>query len=464
MRSVIIYLGMFLCLLANAQEDQLERAVVSDTIAVSGSNAESFALYLPKDYNADEESFIVFIFDPAGRGSIGIKPFIPAAEKYKMILVCSNNSKNGPFENNLQITDRLFNHVFSNFKIAENGIYTAGFSGGSRLAVTIAVLTNAIQGVIGCGAAFSGSNNHFPSVANTFSYAGLVGDRDMNFQEMQRAGRWLNTMNIENEIFIYEDDHRWPPPAQLLRAFDWLELQAYKKGIKPLDNINIASIFQAQYNRAATFENATNISQAVTEYERTTRNFSPYYNLDSLKSKIKILKKSKSYKRASKDFKELSRTEDTLSFKFSRKFREDVALGQSRDDFKWWKKQLNKLDDNYINSSNTSLKKMGQRIRYQLFALAIESFNGYVRSKDKEKAIYTAKFLEVQDPKNPFYHYRLASGFAKLGLSENVIYHTEAALNNGWDRPELIKNGEEFESVRQDPRFIKLLEEFKIKF
>jgi len=460
MRLVCVYLCILLCFLANAQEVYLEKAVLIDSIPVTGSKGENFALYLPREYESDEESFVVFIFDPAARGAIGIKPFIPAADKYNLILVCSNNSKNGPFENNLQITDRLFNHIFSNLRIAEYGIYTAGFSGGSRLAVTIAVLTNLIQGVIGCGAAFSGSNSHFPSMESSFSYAGLVGDRDMNYREMQRAGRWLNTMKIENEIFIYDDHHRWPPAEQLLKAFGWLELQAYKKGIKPIDNTIVKDGFKELYEEARELEKKGNISQAIMEYERITRNFSSYYNTDSLEVKISDLKKSKLYRKATKNFKQLARLEDTLSLKFSKRYHKEVALGKSRDDFKWWNKQLNKLDANYINSSNESMQKMGQRLRYQLFALTIESFDGYIRNKNEVKAIYAAQLLEVQDRKNPFYHFRLASGFAKLGLSEKVLYHTELALIYGWDSSRFLKNSKDFESIRKNPKFIKVLERF----
>ena len=89
-------------------------------------------------------SAIIFIFDPSGTAINGINAFKAGAEKFGYILVCSNNSKNGPYQMNFDLTNRLFNHIFSEFNIAENRIYTAGFSGGSRLACTVAVLTGAV--------------------------------------------------------------------------------------------------------------------------------------------------------------------------------------------------------------------------------------------------------------------------------------------------------------------------------
>ena len=431
-----------------------------DSLEVAGSHDESYALYLPENYSQKELSSIVFIFDPVARGAVGIKPFVPAAEKYGYILVCSNNSKNGPFEPNIQVADRLFRHVFSNYAIAQERIYTAGFSGGSRLASAIAVLAGSIQGVIGCGAGFSGNSAHIPALGSSFSYVGLVGDRDMNYQEMQRAGLWLKSMKIENEILVYEDDHRWPPPEQLVRAFGWLELQAYKRGIKPRDDNNIKTQYHKEYNYALDLENELKISPAVIEYERTVRNFSAFYDLDSLRTKIKNLKKSKAYKKETKAFLQVSRLEDTLSSKFSKKFHKEASLGESEDNFRWWKKQLNNLDEKYLASESDYLKKMGKRLRYQLFALAIESFDGYVREKANNKAIYAAQLVDVQGLKNAFVHYRLASGLAKLRLNDESLYHLEVALKNGLKNINAAQSEPAFKMLRKEERFAQLLEKY----
>ena len=41
-------------------------------------------------YFKENKSAVIFIFDPAARGKIGIQAFIAAAEEYNYILVCSN--------------------------------------------------------------------------------------------------------------------------------------------------------------------------------------------------------------------------------------------------------------------------------------------------------------------------------------------------------------------------------------
>ncbi len=146
----IILISSFCSLLG--QESDFPIGEIVDSIAVSKTSNESFALYLPSNYKPNTLSPIVFIFDPAARGKIGIHPFIKAAEKYNYILICSNNSKNGPYDQNFEIASRLFDKIFSDFSINPKRIYTAGFSGGARLASRITVLNEHIQGVIACGA------------------------------------------------------------------------------------------------------------------------------------------------------------------------------------------------------------------------------------------------------------------------------------------------------------------------
>ena len=62
-----------------------------DSLEVSNSENESFALYLPTSFDPDGLAPVLFIFEPAARAVLGIETFVPASEKYGYILVCSNN-------------------------------------------------------------------------------------------------------------------------------------------------------------------------------------------------------------------------------------------------------------------------------------------------------------------------------------------------------------------------------------
>ncbi|WP_103070811.1 hypothetical protein [Aquimarina sediminis] len=214
-------------LLGNAQQ-VFEKGKVIDSISVFENSSETFALYLPTSFDASKPSSIVFIFEPAARGKVGITPFIEASEAYSHILICSNNNRNGPYAGNFDIANRLFEFVFSNFKVHENQVFLAGFSGGARLASTIAVMTNQIAGVIGCGAGFSENQSQMPSIQQ-FSYVGICGNRDMNYTEMLTVKKYLQQLNFNHTLITYDGNHSWPPSKEILKAFDWLAIQSHKK-------------------------------------------------------------------------------------------------------------------------------------------------------------------------------------------------------------------------------------------
>ena len=128
MKKNILILFVIFSQLITGQENTLIKGKIIDSVYIKNNFKESYALYVPNNYTTTELSPIVFIFEPAARGKIGITPFIKAAEKYGYILICSNNSKNGPFEQNFEITNRLFEKVFADFAVNPKRIYTAGFS------------------------------------------------------------------------------------------------------------------------------------------------------------------------------------------------------------------------------------------------------------------------------------------------------------------------------------------------
>lgn len=454
----VLFMLLFIAL-GFPQEAAFKRGEIIDSIPVIGTTNNTFALYLPKKYDPLKPSSIIFVFDPAARGTTGIKPFLNSAEKYNYILACSNNAKNGPYESNFKIANHLFSHIFSIFSIDERRIYVSGFSGGARLATAIAVSSGSIQGVVGCGAGFGGLP-YVPTVQNKFSYAGLVGDRDMNYQEMIKIKPWLDSQSIKGEIFIYEDDHKWPPPEQLLRAFGWLELQAYEKGIIVEKDIDIKAIFLENLKVADTLEKKYNIPLAVEEYERIIRNYAPYFKLDSLVTKIKELKKLKIYKKGLKDQKRIASLEDTLRWKFQKKFSTEVESTKSNHNFKWWEKEIGKLKDNFVNNEKIHFQKLGERMQYSLFAMAYESSNVHIQNKEFDKALYCDRLLIILRPKSAYIYFRAAQSYARTNNLKKLLEHLEHALELGMKDKEFLRNTKEFNPYINNDSFIKLLDKY----
>lgn len=358
-----------------------------DTVVVKNTSDETFSIYFPEKYNSAIPAAVVFIFEPVARGKVGLEPFMLASETYNYILVCSNNARNGSLQYNKEVANRLFDAVLSEYNIDISQLYLAGFSGGSRLAGSIALQTGAFQGVIACGASFQPFDRFIPP-ANQFSYVGLVGKNDMNFQEMIKNKAWLNKSAIKNELFISNDGHVWPETTQILRAFDWLELQAYKKNIRKSNDTIIKKIYAKNLKIADSLKNNNQPILAINEYERIYNNFNVKYVDENLKTTISELKKSKEYKQDLKTSEEIAIEEESISVAFSAKFDEELKSIKSNNDFKYWKKLMNLLDAKYSKAEENDTREMVTRLKYKIRAMVYEGGEDFKRLGENAKYLY----------------------------------------------------------------------------
>ena len=431
-----------------AQESTFQKGKIIDSIPVSNRTTESYALYLPEEYDPSLLSPAVFIFDPVARGKNGIDPFIKASEKYGYILVCSNNSRNGPYQQNLEIASRLFDEIFAEFLIDEKRIYTAGFSGGARLASTIAVLSEQIQGVVACGAGFSANKGHQP-FDEKFSYAVVIGDEDMNLGEMYKTKDWLNKLNISNELFIFDIDHRWPARNQILTAFDWLQLEAIKKGFVPKNDEDLMLVYRKNYIRAQELEKQNRLNLAADEYERILRNFQRHFQVDSVSKRLSLLKKNKLYKRERKSIESTLVKEAALVQQFYEKFRTD--LGNTSEKSETWQAEIVKLNKK-IDTTKPHENKMLKRVLYSIYAMAIETISNPAEKFTMNQKILCYDICVYSQPRYPYSYLMQIANYLTMDKVAKARVYLEQLLNLGYDI-EFIRNHRILEGFRDSDEF-----------
>ena len=352
--------------------------------SVSVNTTESFAIYFPKKHHSTERNSIIFIFDPSGNGNGGIAPFIKTSETYNHILVCSNNSKNGILKTNLDIANRLFDYVLNNYKIDQDKMYLAGFSGGSRLASTIALQTNAFYGVIACGAGISAVDKYIlPS--NKFRYAGFVGKKDMNYSEMLENKIWLENNGFPTELYISNNKHIWPSEEEILTAFDWFEIE--KLNSDKEKNTDLIQEYKTKYlNVVDKLIAEDKLEFAVLELERIKK----YFSKDEIVSeRLDSLKKTKEYKSQISTENKLLVSEEKLTKQFELLFNEALT-SLKIDDIKWRKLYKNIEDlENIKNSSDIVF-----RIKYRNRARVYESGYEFKLLKQESKYNVCQQLLE----------------------------------------------------------------------
>lgn len=198
---------------------------VIDTVQTSVPD-QTYALYLPESYTSNKKYPVIFFFEPLARGRLPVDRYQSLAEKYDLILTCSNNSRNytSPFLS-FDAADFMINDVLKKFSVNEDLIIASGFSGGSRVAIAVSTLTDHIKGVIGIGAVGPIYSEHGLKKYHKIPYAGLVGNKDFNYVEHFRGEQQFQKEGIENIRLVFDRDHKWAPADDYEIALIWMLAQ-----------------------------------------------------------------------------------------------------------------------------------------------------------------------------------------------------------------------------------------------
>jgi poly(3-hydroxybutyrate) depolymerase len=206
--------------------------------------SQSYALYLPSNYAATRPWSVIFLFDPGARGSRGVERFQAAAEKYGYIVAGSNNSRNGPWEASITAALAMMNDAGMRLAIDPQRMYTAGLSGGARVAMKLAMDTGRFAGVIASSAGFP---DFQPRKSVAFDVFGTAGTEDFNYIEMLEVDR---TLTSPHRLAVFEGGHTWLPAGVAMEAVEWLEIRAMNAGRRARDQSFLDAILDQRTRKA----------------------------------------------------------------------------------------------------------------------------------------------------------------------------------------------------------------------
>src|SRR5262245_44345184 len=174
---------------------------IADDVKCVAEPSQSYALYVPSNYSPDRAWPVILAFDPGARGRIPVERYQAAAELYGYIVAGSNRSRNGSWSASEAAIRAMSQDVGARFSVNEKRVYTAGMSGGARVAMTVALGTNRIAGVIASSAGFPDSR---PRKSVPFAIFGTAGTEDFNYLEMRQLDRALTS---PHRVVIFEGGH-----------------------------------------------------------------------------------------------------------------------------------------------------------------------------------------------------------------------------------------------------------------
>jgi predicted esterase len=428
---------------------------VIDTVVCKHHPDYSYAMYLPSGYNASTYWPVIYIFDPGARGTLAVNVFKKGAEQYGYILICSNNSRNGDWNKTIEAVVNTIDDVGERFSLDTSRIYTAGFSGGSRVAAYIAQTTKKIAGVIGCGAGSPATNNQNEPLS--YVYMGIVGNQDMNYLEMLKYEETLTRQGVTTNIKTFDAGHQWPDSLIIQDAFEWIELYAMRKGIKHPDNTFIRKLFEKQREQIRLMENQNDLIEASRSLNYVVRDFSDQPDVVKCKQQRDSLEGHKDYKKALKAWNKIRSEESVSQVSFINALNNTVTLEVIPDSIgNWWKAEISKLKVQ-SKSKNQNNKYEALRLLSFLGGTCSSSANEFVNKKSYLKAAVLLQINTYIQPENSNIYYALARVYALNKQQEPSLRALEKAIKLGFKNKTAVTKEPAFIFLKDNNHFKDIL-------
>lgn len=272
-------------------------AVVSKVVAFAKPD-QSYALYLPTSYSETKRWPIVYVFDPGAHGGAPVELMKDAAERHGYIVAGSNNSRNGSWSIEAEAAQAMVQDTQDRFTLDRRRVYFAGFSGGARVAASIAHLCKCAAGVLLNGAGFQPDASATPGAR--FAVFATVGTIDFNYGELVQLDDRLEKLGYAHFLFRFDGPHQWAPKDAMDEALAWFRLQAMKNGLEERDTSFVAAEAARETQRAGALEQSGDLYAGWKEYRQASEMLAGLADDTTLRARAEALEKDKAIREGAK--------------------------------------------------------------------------------------------------------------------------------------------------------------------
>jgi predicted esterase len=381
---------------AHSQQD-LQPGVVVPKVSCATQPEQSYALYLPSDYTREKRWPIVYAFDPAARGNIPVELMKDAAERYGYLLAGSNNSHNGAWKPEADAAQAMFEDTHARLAIDNQRVYFAGFSGGARLASSLAQRCNCAAGVLLNGAGFSPSAP--PGADATFSIFAAVGTFDFNYSEVLDLDTKLAALRYSHSLRRFDGPHQWAPAIVMDEALAWFRLISMKEGHEERDGAFIKAQAAEAEKRAKNLELAADPYGSWKEYRQAAATFDGLGEAPAFRERAVAMEKEKAVrdgaKREQQDFEEQSRLSASISAGLAALLQDATNRADTRSDVE---RQILRLRSRAEQEKSPQKLRVAKRALAGIFVEAMETGQERLDAKDISDARICFELAANTDP------------------------------------------------------------------
>ena len=465
---------------SNSQEPApaLPPGQVVEKVVCARDPNQSYALYLPGNYDQSRKWPVLYAFDPGARGRIPVERFKDAAEQFGWIVVGSNNSRNALIQSSIDSWNAIIRDTTDRFSIDDNRAYATGFSGGARVALTFATqCKNCLAGVIAGGAAFPPGIE--PSASMQFAVFAIAGTEDFNFAEIKELDSQLTRANIPHQIETWEGRHEWFPAPVARDALAWMELWAMKSGRRQPDPKLIDSLWTEKLKEAQALAQSQKVFAAYQAYLNLSSTFKGLRDVAASDSKVEELRASREVRDGLRDEQQQIKKQRELETQLigllgaadrarvradSPDDRNATAGDENPDADLRLKSLLGELRRQSKAEEDSATRRVARRVLSgQYVGLSERGSNSLQTLKRYDEAVRLFTLATEIDPDRPGAFINLAWAYNAKGDKKKALKALQTAVDKGFKDHAAISANKAFDSLRNDPTYIQLIEKMRAK-
>lgn len=315
---ILPYLGMTTGFLA-AQE--FSPGTWTEEVVCRTDPEQRYALYLPPGYTPERSWPTLIVLDARGRAMTAAERFEAAAERFGWIVASSYGTESdSSWEPNRRALAAMLPDLESRVSLDLRRQVFAGFSGTARIVWALAVdAPGMVDGVI--AASGGTSDTRPPDEAVPVPVFLTAGERDFNLLELRRITRALEDTDSAFRLETFDGIHQWMPEDLATEALAWMELQAMRQGLRPIDESLVSELLEERIEAARRHAEARRPLEALADYRSALRDFEelvPREALAPVRDAAQGLEKSPELRRAQKQRNRLEDQETTFGRRLNR--------------------------------------------------------------------------------------------------------------------------------------------------
>jgi hypothetical protein len=404
---------------------------------VEGRADHSFEIYLPAGYDSTKNYPVIFSFDSHGNGSTAITGFKQGADRFGFILVGSNLIRNGIPDYEKLITS-LISDVKSHFPIDSRAVYSAGFSGGARMANYYG-LQNQLTGIISCGAGFRQAD-----IARTgvLSYVyNIAGSRDCNYGE---TAYLPGSLECTADKYLSESItgiHEWPNTTVLTQAIEFMYTRLLIDKIRDSKPVSISTILDEKKAEIDSLSKTNNKYELYKRLEKASKMFAGTSDGTDFSDKMKAMDQDKAFTESLRPKEQALQMESMLNQGYVKAIKDESLV--------WWTNELKALNDSIRSNHKSDLIDMMFRTKAYIGMICFSYTSDAAKKKDiptleKQLAIY-----QMAEPQNPDVYYYKSIYYLLKNQKDSVFSNIKKAYSLGFEDSVRLRSDFPVEIIQQ---------------